>query len=160
MDTDVIVIACPSSEIVESEETVTVATAGHVEAERVTVEIRGQDEALGHTLQLVGPTLVGDVIGLEEEVGEVVGLDEILGDVAAVLALGPAKKEHALDSLDAEEEHADTNAGIEGAGTIVYVRQKAKALVGLPDSALKQLSALQLALTVRIKKLLTKANKM
>ena len=82
MDTDVIVIAYPSSEIVESEETVTVATAGHVEAERVTVEIRGQDEALGHTLQLVGLTLVG----------EVVGLDEVLGDVAAVLALGPAKK--------------------------------------------------------------------
>ena len=82
MDTDVIVIACFSSETVESEEMVTVATAGHVEAERVTVEIGGQDKVLGHTLQLVGLTLVG----------EVVGLDEVLGDVAAVLALGPAKK--------------------------------------------------------------------
>ena len=121
MNTDVIVIACLSSETVESEEMVTVATAEHVEVERVTVEIRGQDEVLGHTLQLVGLTLVGDVVGLEEEIGEVVGLDEVLGDVAAVLALCPAKREHALDSLDAEEEHADTNAGIEGAGAIVYV---------------------------------------
>jgi hypothetical protein len=100
MNTDVIVIACLSSETVESEEMVTVATAEHVEAERVTV---------------------GDVVALEEEIGEVVGLDEVLGDVAAVLALCPAKREHALDSLDAEEEHADTNAGIEGAGAIVYV---------------------------------------
>ena len=113
-------IACPGSEIVETEETVTVATAEHVEAERVIVEIGGQDEALGHTLQVVGPALVGDVVDLEEA-GEVLGLDEWLGDVVTVLVLNPAKQEHALDSLDAEEEHAEANAGIEGAGAIVSV---------------------------------------
>jgi hypothetical protein len=36
-----------------------------------------------------------------------------------VLVLDPAKQEHALDSLDAEEKHPDANAGIEGAGAIV-----------------------------------------
>jgi hypothetical protein len=121
MDTDVIVIVCPGLETVETEETVTVATAGHVEAESVTVEIGWQGEALGHTWQVVGPTLERGVFDLEEEVGEVVGLEEVLGDVVVVLVLGPAKQEHALDSLDADEEHADANAGIEGAGAIVYV---------------------------------------
>jgi hypothetical protein len=120
MDTDVTVIVFPGSETVETDETVTVATAGHVEAERVIVEIGGQEEALGHTLQVVGPTLVGDVVGLEE-LREVVGLDEALGDVVVVLVLDPAKQEHALDSLDAEEEYVDVNAGIEGAGAIKYV---------------------------------------
>jgi hypothetical protein len=77
MDVDVIVIVCPSSEIVETDETVTVATAGYVEAEIVIVEIGGQEEAL---LQVVEPTLVGDVVGLEGELGEVVGFDEVLGE--------------------------------------------------------------------------------
>ena len=67
----------------------------------------------------MGPTLVGDVVGLEEELGEVVGFDEVLGDEVVVLVLDPAKQEQALDSLDAEEEHADANARIEGAGAIV-----------------------------------------
>jgi hypothetical protein len=121
MDTDVIVIVCPGLETVETEETVTVATVGHVEAESVTVEIGWQEEALGHTWQVVGPTLEGDEVGFEKELGAVVGFDEVLGDVVVVLVLGPAKQEHALDSLDADEEHADANAGIEGAGAIVYV---------------------------------------
>ena len=47
------------------------------------------------------------------------GFGEVLGDEVVVLVLGPAKQEQALDSLDAEEEHADANAGIEGAGAIV-----------------------------------------
>jgi hypothetical protein len=108
MDTGVIVIACPSSETVESEETDTVAAVGHVEAERVTVEIGGQDEVLGHTLQLVGPTLVGDVVGLEEEVGEVVSLDEVLGDVVAVLALGPPKQEHTRSVVSTPKKSTQT----------------------------------------------------
>jgi hypothetical protein len=89
-----------------------------VEAEREIVETGGQEEALGYTLQVVGPTLVGDVVDLKEELGEVVGFDEVLGDEVVVLVLDSAKQEQALDSLDAEEEHADANAGIEGAGAI------------------------------------------
>jgi hypothetical protein len=108
MDTDVIVIVCPAIETVETDGTVTVATVRHVEAERVTVEIGGEDEALGHALQVVGHALV-----------EVLGLDEVLGDEVLVLVLDPAKQEHALDSLDAEAEHGNANAGIEGAEAIV-----------------------------------------
>jgi hypothetical protein len=39
MDTDVRVIVCPGSKTVETDETVTVATARHAEAQRVIVEI-------------------------------------------------------------------------------------------------------------------------
>ena len=59
-----------------------------------------------------------------------------------VFTLAP-KHSHALESLAADDEHGEANAGIEGAGATVYVRQNAEALLGLPDNALKQLSALQ-----------------
>jgi hypothetical protein len=62
-------------------------------------------------------------------------------------------KNHALESLDAEDEHADANVGVNGPGATVYVWQNAEALLGLPDKPLKQLSASQPAFTVWSKRI-------
>jgi hypothetical protein len=49
-------------------------------------------------------------------------VDEALGEEAVVLVeLDPAKQEHALESLDAEDEHGVAKVGINGAAATVYV---------------------------------------
>lgn len=89
-----------------------------------------------------------EVIGTEEIVGT--ELDEMvsagLEDVVAVFDWN--KHEHALDNLEDEDEHADAKVGIDGAGATVYDWQKAEALLKLPSNSLKQLSALQPAVTI------------
>jgi hypothetical protein len=77
----------------------------------VRVGFGGQVEILGQIGQVVDPTLLGD--------DDVVEWEVVVGDVV-VLVLDP-KQAHALESLDAEDEHADTKVGIAGAGATVYV---------------------------------------
>jgi hypothetical protein len=75
--------------------------------------------------------------------------------------LDPAKQEHALESIEDEGEQGDANAGIEETGATVYILQNVEELLGLSDSAFKQLSALQLAdTTLTRRRLLKRANSM
>lgn len=96
-----------------------------VDAEIVTVDAEGQ--------------IVGAVLELVEVVVEV----EVIVEAEVWLVAVPTKQEHALESLEAEEEHGDAKAGIDRAGATVYVWQKDDALLGWLTSALRQLSALQ-----------------
>jgi hypothetical protein len=76
--------------------------------ETVTVEIA---DAEGH-VELLGLFVVEKLL----LVGDVVGCVAVVG-----VELDPAKQEHALESLDDEDEQAEANVGIDKAGETVYL---------------------------------------
>jgi len=81
------------------------------------------------TVEMEEKTVTAEVGTAEKVVGPTpVGLQDAVGDVVVLLVL--TKQQHALESLDAEEEHGDAKVGIERARATVYVWQKEEALLG------------------------------
>jgi hypothetical protein len=91
-------------------------------SEIVTVEI---EELEGHVVA-VGDIVMVEIGGHDGELGQtlqVVRLEIPIEDVVFVLVevTDPAKQEHALESLEGEDEHGEAKVGIARAGRTVYV---------------------------------------